>query len=172
VRVLLVSSAWFAIGLTQSAGAVAATPSPQQGDALMAHFRSVWSSDQCVQQRESWDEYQGWLSRFYSGPEGWGAFSQDLTANITNATVHAKLANDLRTLGIRVSGEWAKDNACRKIRTTTGFFNMSEEGKPALSTWHDQLQAAAAADSGDGATLGVAVRQISRQVDALLKPQP
>jgi hypothetical protein len=84
--------------------------------------------------------------------------------------VRAKNASVLDALGVRVAGEWSKDNACRKIRTTTGFFNADESGKPALSTWRSALLSAAAADSGDGTRIRAAVAQVSREVDAALAP--
>jgi hypothetical protein len=171
VRIFSAVAAWltFALMLGVESAAVAQTTS---ADPFAARFRTVWSSDTCVQAHgQSWADYRGWLDRFYSGSDGWTAASNAMTARITDASVRAADAKALESLGARVAGEWAKDNACRKIRTTTGFFNADEDGKPALSTWRDALQAAAAQDSGDGASIGAAVNRIRRQVDLLLRPR-
>jgi hypothetical protein len=140
-------------------------------DALTTHFKTIWSSDQCVQQRgQAWEDYQGWVVRFYSGSDGWLAMMDSLTQNITDATVRARRKSELAKLGVRVAGEWSKDNACRKIRTAAGLMNADEDGKPDLATWRDALNQAAAADSGDGAMLETAIRRITGQVNALAIP--
>jgi hypothetical protein len=150
----------------------APTPVPAgQPAASTASFRGAWSADACVQQRrQSWDDYWYWVQRFYNGKDGWNAQSEMLVAKIADPATRAKRAADLQALGLRVSAEWSKTNACRKIRTTTGIFNMSERGKPALSTWGEELRAAAKRDNGDGTALGAAIDELTRRVDALLGP--
>lgn len=170
MAVSLAVSGWLVIALALAGAPGPVAPSPS-ADPLEARFRNVWASDTCVQQRgQSWEKYRGWIVRFYSGPNGWTATSTSIGAKITDAAVRAQNASVLSALGTRVAGEWAKDNACRKIRTTTGLFNADERGKPALSTWRDVLLSAAAADSGDGTRIRTAVAQIARQVDAVLGP--
>ena len=169
MRVSLAVSTWLVIALALGvqSGAVAQNTAV---DPLAARFKSVWSSDQCVQQRQTWEDYRGWLVRFYSGSDGWTATSNAINAKITDAAVRAENAKALADLGARVAGEWSKDNACRKIRTTTGFFNAGERGKPALSTWRSELLSAADADSGDGTKIRAAVTKIRHEVDVLLGP--
>ena len=89
------------------------------------------------------------VQHFYSGKDGWLTQSDAVIAKIGDATTHANLAAQLQALGLRVSAEWSKTNACRKIRTTTGLVNIGERGKPALSTWGAELRDAAQRDRGD-----------------------
>jgi hypothetical protein len=147
-------------------------PAPAgQPAASAASFRAAWSADTCVQQRgQTWDDYWRWVQRFYNDKDGWNAQSEMLVAKIADPATRAKRAAELQALGVRVSAEWSKTNACRKIRTTTGIFNLGERGKPALSTWGEELRAAARRDSGDGSALGAAIDDLMRRVDALLGP--
>lgn len=169
MRIFSIAFATLFIAASAVAPSLAATPAPYT---VADHFRAVWSADACVQQRgQTWDDYVGWLQQFFSGPDGWNALSSEIARKVTNSAARTRLTSELQVLGIRVAGEWAKDNSCRKIRTTTGFFNGGEAGKPALSTWRAQLEGAMQSDSGDGSTIQAAVTQIRREVDAVLKPQ-
>lgn len=152
----------------------AATPtaaSPGQPFSEMPHFRDVWSADACVQQHgQSWDDYWGWVQHFYAGNGGWTARSESVVAKVRDPATRAELADRLASLGVRVSGEWAKANACRKIRTTTGLLNFSERGKPALTTWGKELRDASDRDTGDGVTIRAAIDDVAREVNATLEP--
>lgn len=142
-----------------------------QLDAWQADFREVWSSDPCNVQRQSWDDYWGWVQKFYfgTGPwKGWVAYSADIVSNVKSAATKTTLSKELTTLGRRVAGEWAKDNYCRKIRTTTGIVNFNEAGKPAIEGWADALKKATSLDSGDGNSIQQTLDQIQSQVDQVL----
>lgn len=170
MHISLALSTRVAIALTLGVGSSAVAQTTNT-DPLATRFRSVWAADQCVQQRgQTWDDYRGWLVSFYTDSNGWTATSRAITAKIADAALREQTAKVLDVVGARVAGEWAKDNSCRKIRTTTGFFNAGESGKPALSTWRSELLTAAAADSGDGASITAAVARIRREVDLVLRP--
>ena len=142
-----------------------------QIDAWQADFREVWSSDPCDVQRQSWDDYWGWVQKFYfgTGPwKGWFAYSANIVSNVKSAATKTNLSKELTTLGRRVAGEWAKDNQCRKIRTTTGIVNFNEAGKPAIEGWADALTKATSLDSGDGNSIQQALDQIRSQVNQVL----
>jgi hypothetical protein len=50
-------------------------------DAWQADFREVWSSDPCNVRRQSWDDYWGWVQKFYFGNghwKGWFAYGADI----------------------------------------------------------------------------------------------
>ncbi len=146
-------------------------PASQQPFVSVDRFRSVWAADACIKQHgQSWDDYWYWVQRFYNGRSGWNAQSAGIVAKIRDPATRAKRAADLTSLGLRVSAEWSKANACRKIRTATGLFNLGERGKPALSTWGNELRDAMNRDNGDGAAIGTAIDDIIRQVNAVLGP--
>jgi hypothetical protein len=159
---------FFAVQFTRVA---LASNDTTQLDARQADFREVWSSDPCDVQRQSWNDYWGWVQKFYfgNGPwKGWFAYSADIVSNVKSAATKTTLSKELATLGRRVAGEWAKDNHCRKIRTTTGIVNFSEAGKPAIEGWADALTKATSLDSGDGNLIQQAVDQIRSQVNQVL----
>ena len=159
---------FFAVQFTRVA---LASNDTTQLDAWQADFRQVWSSDPCNVQRQSWDDYWGWVQKFYfgNGPwKGWFAYSADIASNVKSAATKTTLSKELTTLGRRVAGEWAKDNYCRKIRTTTGIVNFNEAGKPAIEGWADALIKATSLDSGDGNSIQQALDQIQSQVNQVL----
>jgi hypothetical protein len=159
---------FFAVQFTRVA---LASNDTTQLDAWQADFRQVWSSDPCNVQRQSWDDYWGWVQKFYfgNGPwKGWFAYSADIASNVKSAATKTTLSKELTTLGRRVAGEWAKDNYCRKIRTTTGIVNFNEAGKPAIAGWADALVKATSLDSGDGNSIQQTLDQIQSQVDQVL----
>jgi hypothetical protein len=159
---------FFAVQFTRVA---LASNDTTQLDAWQGDFHEVWSSDSCNVQRQSWDDYWGWVQKFYfgNGPwKGWFAYGANIVSNVKSATTKTTLSKELTTLGRRVAGEWAKDNHCRKIRTTTGIVNFSEAGKPAIEGWADALIKATSLDSGDGNSIQHALDQIQSQVNQVL----
>lgn len=64
-------------------------------------------------------EYLTWIKRFYQGwelyPTGWHLIARDLTAKIADPALQADVEFELRQLGVAIAGEWAKDNAARRI---------------------------------------------------------
>jgi hypothetical protein len=159
---------FFAVQFTRLA---LASNDTTQLDAWQADFREVWSSDPCTVQRQSWDDYWGWVQKYYfgNGPwKGWFTYSADIVSNVKSVATKTSLSKELTTLGRRVAGEWAKDNYCRKIRTTTGIVNFNEAGKPAIESWADALIKATSLDSGDGNSIQQALDQIQSQVNQVL----
>ena len=122
-------------------------------------------------QRQSCDDYSSWVQKFYFGTglwKGWFAYSADIVSNVKSTATKTTLSKELTTVGRRVAGEWAKDNHCRKTRTTTGLVNFNEAGKPAIEGWADALIQATSLDSGDGNSIQQAVDQIQSQVNQVL----
>lgn len=115
-----------------------------QPESSETYFRSAYDADTCNKRKQTWNEYWSWVHRFYTETGGgWQKLSETVASKVTDPAKRDAISAQLVTLGRRVAGEWAKDNSCRKIRTTTGIFNVTEAGKPALSTWADALQEAA-----------------------------
>jgi hypothetical protein len=142
-----------------------------QLDSWKESFHKTWASDSCDVQKQSWTAYWGWVREFYFGKgpaKGWFAESTDLLSNVTTSTTKAALGAELELLGRRIGGEWAKDNGCRRIRTTTGLMNLGEHGKPAIDNWGNELREAKARDSGDGKAIQQATDRIRDEVDLLL----
>ena len=126
-------------------------------------FRTAWQSDACVQGRQEWGDYYNWVRTFYYQPgEGWFGVSETITAKVTKASVRSKIASELNTLGIRVAAEWSKDNSCRRIDTF---------GPIGIQRLAAQLQAGAAADAGDGASILSSIRSVRAEVDTALQAQ-
>ncbi|HVN68941.1 MAG TPA: hypothetical protein VMU38_04740 [Candidatus Binatia bacterium] len=140
-------------------------------ESWQSSFHDVWQSDQCATEFESWNKYWGAVHAFYfggSGYAGWFPDSQKILAHVTDAAANATIAAQLAALGRRVGGEWAKGDGCRSVRTRTSWMEkVAEPGKPALLDWETQLNKAAAADTGNGASIEAAIASINKQLDAL-----
>lgn len=140
-------------------------------DSWKDSFHVVWQTDSCEGEWQSWNKYWGQVHAFYFGTRGyagWFSNSQKLLAHVTDPTANAAVAAQLTSLGRRVGGEWAKQDSCRKVRTSDTFMERATEAaKPALLTWQNQLDKAAAADLGNGASIEAAIKAINAQLDTI-----
>jgi hypothetical protein len=140
-------------------------------DSWKDSFHTVWQTDQCEGEWQSWNKYWGQVHAFYFGVKGyagWFSESQKILVRVTDPSTNAAVAAQLTSLGRRIGGEWAKQDTCRKVRTTdTWMERATEGGKPALVTWQGQLNKAAAADTGNGASIEAAVKSINSQLDTI-----
>jgi hypothetical protein len=140
-------------------------------DSWKDSFHAVWQADNCEGEWQSWNKYWGQVHAFYFGAReyaGWFSDSQKILVRVTDPSTNAAVAAQLASLGRRIGGEWAKQDACRKVRTSdTWMERATEGGKPALFAWQDQLNKAAAADSGNGASIEAAVKSINSQLDTI-----
>jgi len=140
-------------------------------DAWQPSFQQVWAADSCAQEFQSWNNYWGAVQAFYAGGKGytgWTGESQKLLAHVTDSTASATVSTQLTLLGRRIGGEWAKQDGCRKISTRRSWTDrLTAPGKPALSDLESQLDRAANADAGNGASIEAAVKKINGQLDAL-----
>lgn len=139
-------------------------------DSWKDSFHVVWQSDYCEGEWQSWNKYWGQVHAFYFGTRdyaGWFSNSQKILARVTDQSTNATVAAQLTSLGRRIGGEWAKQDYCRKVRTSDTWTERAMEGgKPALLDWQNQLDKAAAADSGNGATIQAAIKSIDSQLDS------
>jgi hypothetical protein len=83
-----------------------------------AFFINAYSDDERNQQRQTRDEYLGWVHSFYTGtlvyPTGWLDIQSQLLASAT-ADEQSKLRDLLNELGAVIGAEWAKENDLRLI---------------------------------------------------------
>ena len=139
-------------------------------DSWQTSFQDVWQADSCASEFESWNKYWGQVHAFYSGGRGyvgWFANSQQILTHVTDPSANAAVSAQLTALGRRIGGEWAKGDGCRKVRTSSTWLERaSEPGRPALVNLENQLNKAAAADSGNGASIESAVKSINTVLDA------
>lgn len=140
-------------------------------DSWKDSFHVVWQTDSCEAEWQSWNKYWGQVDAFYFGTRGyagWFSNSQKILVRVTDPTANTAVAAQLTSLGRRIGGEWAKQDSCRKVRTSdTWMERATEAAKPALFAWQKQLDKAAAADSGDGTSIEAAVKSINSQLDTI-----
>ena len=138
-------------------------------DSWKDSFHTVWQADNCEGEWQSWNKYWGQVKAFYLGTRGyagWFADSQKILGHVTDSTANAAVSAQLTSLGRRIGADWAKETSCRKVRTSdTWVERATEGGKPALLDWQNQLDKAAAADSGNGASIEAAIKAIDAQLD-------
>ena len=134
-------------------------------------FHAVWQTDHCESEWQSWNKYWGQVHAFYFGTRGyagWFSNSQKLLVRVTDPGGNSAVTAQLVSLGRRVGGEWAKQDSCRKVRTSdTWMQRATEGGKPALLDWQNQLDKSAATDSGNGASIEGAIKAINSQLDTI-----
>lgn len=139
-------------------------------DSWQASFQQVWAADSCAQEFQSWNNYWAAVHSFYFGAKnypGWFADSAKVLAHVTDSSANATTATQLAVLGRRVGGEWAKPDGCRKVTTRTSWMDKLSGGKPSLLEWESRLNKAAAADTGNGASIQAAMKSIDKQLDQL-----
>lgn len=140
-------------------------------DSWKDSFHAVWQADECEGEWQSWNKYWGQLHAFYFGTReyaGWFSDSQKILVRVTDPNANAEVSSQLTSLGRRIGGDWAKQDSCRKVRTSdTWTERATEGGKPALLDWQNQLDKAAAADTGNGASIEAAVKSINSQLDRI-----
>jgi hypothetical protein len=164
------------VALTVTGGPARSADDAATLDSWQSSFQTVWLSDSCVQEFQSWNKYWQRVHDFYFGGrgyDGWFAESTAILSHVTDADGHTAVDTQLTALGRRIGGEWAKADGCRKIRTSSSFMQrISEPDRPSLETWTKQLKAAANADSGNGQSVEAAIKSINAQLDAASVSSP
>lgn len=80
-------------------------------------FRARFEADAANRAKQSWPEYWGWVNAFYDGKRfppvaGWRAREAELVRQAPSAR------ESIERVGRLLAGEWAKDNAVRKVSTS------------------------------------------------------
>lgn len=121
------------VGLIVLLGGCMSVPAPWPNTLPpLNYFQTNWTNDAANRQIQSEEEYLLWVQRFYEGfntVPGWLSLEEQVLARLP-ADEHANAAEQLAELGVKISGEWAKDNSVRRIDTST------------VATWRDALQEA------------------------------
>lgn len=93
-------------------------------------FQANWKQDVANQSIQDEGEYLLWVQRFYEGfnaVPGWIDMTRQVLTRLPEEE-RAVASEQLAALGLKISGEWAKDNSVRLIDTST------------VATWRDALQ--------------------------------
>ncbi len=124
-----------------------------------ADFRPEYNSDTANQQRQTWNDYFGWVRTFYEGSaftSGWTAQGKNVISGVRSTVAQQDLVFKLNYLGKKVSREWSKDNGVRKIDTAD------------LNRWGRALSVAKSKDTGSGDNIKIAMIDINAQVNRKL----
>lgn len=86
-----------------------------------ATFELAYQADKDNQAVQSADEYTKWIRRFYEGwtfyPEGWDWLTDKVLSGIEDASERRLISEQMYSLGLRISKEWAKSSDYRVINT-------------------------------------------------------
>lgn len=87
----------------------------------VAVFELAYQADTANQTVQSADDYIRWIQRFYQGwtfyPEGWDWLTDRVLMGIDDATERRQITEQMFSLGLRISREWAKSSDYRVINT-------------------------------------------------------
>lgn len=120
-----------------------------------ADFRATYDLDVANRKAQTWEQYWGWIKVFYEGnflASGWTKHMAQEVAAVTSTPAHAEIVARLNRVGRRVAGEWAKEDAVRRINSTD------------LKRWNTAIGVAKAAEDGSGERLKAAIRTVEDEV--------
>ncbi len=82
------------------------------------YFMEAYRGDPANHPLQNEAEYLTWIVRFYEGsdlmPMGWHDIAESMLFDLTDRE-HAFITNQMNSLGVRISADWAKDNRVRTI---------------------------------------------------------
>ena len=85
------------------------------------HFLIAYQQDTVNSSRQNLDDYLTWVMRFYQGndicPNGWNHITADIVQRVKDPEQAYILQDKMAGLGLRIAGEWAKDNQARSINS-------------------------------------------------------
>lgn len=117
-----------------------------------AFFRAQYEADAANKGKQSWNDYWGWVKRFYEGQrfppiQGWAKREEELARQ---HAARAEVKTALHSTGTLLASEWAKDNSVRRVSTSD------------LQTWGKRFGDAAK----DAGSLVTALDEVRREVEA------
>ena len=84
-------------------------------------FVQAYQADSDNQASQSVEDYMRWIRRFYEGwtfyPDGWDWITDAVLQNIDSEAERVALKEQIYSIGLRISREWAKDSDYRVINT-------------------------------------------------------
>jgi len=118
-------------------------------------FEAAYEAELDNQAVQSAENYMRWIRRFYQGwtfyPEGWDWLTERVLMGIEDDAQRQQITEQMYSLGMRISREWAKSSAYRVINTRH------------LLVWGESLKLSAARDQ----ELWLAAK-VSADIDGLL----
>ena len=118
-------------------------------------FEAAYAAELDNQAVQSAENYMRWIRRFYQGwtfyPEGWDWLTERVLMGIEDDAQRQLITEQMYSLGMRISREWAKSSAHRVINTRH------------LLVWGETLKLSAARDQ----ELWLAAK-VSADIDGLL----
>ena len=118
-------------------------------------FETAYAAELDNQAVQSAENYMRWIRRFYQGwtfyPEGWDWLTERVLMGIEDDAQRQQITEQMYSLGMRISREWAKSSAYRVINTRH------------LLVWGESLKLSAARDQ----ELWLAAK-VSADIDGLL----
>jgi len=140
---------------------------------LRAVYQQQDAACKARQPFEGKDSYWEWVKTFAikggARQKGWLDNTARILDKVDDQVIRNALERRLVELGKHIIGELAKDNKCRRIRTSP-MANPFERGKPSLAALAEQLLKAMKEDSGDGRAIEMALEEIEQEVSRVLAP--
>lgn len=86
-----------------------------------SHLEHIYAQHAELHRVQSLDDYLIWAQRFYLGwhlhPRGWVEASRDFADTIEDEAIRQQALGKLKTLGVLIGPEWAKDSQFHVITT-------------------------------------------------------
>jgi hypothetical protein len=123
-------------------------------------FQSEYDRDEANQQKQTWDEYWGWIQSFYNGNilvQGWTGRARWLLADLETSPVLERLQARVSVMGRAIASEWAKDSDVRRINTTD------------LRAWGKLMEQGKERDEGRGTEIGQVIDAIESEYRQKMK---
>jgi hypothetical protein len=124
-------------------------------------FQSDYNRDVANQQKQTWDEYWGWIQSFYNGNflvQGWTGRARWLLADVKTSPALERLQVRVSAMGRAIASEWAKDSDVRRINSTD------------LREWGKLMEQGKERDEGSGAQIGQVIDAIESDFRQKVKP--
>jgi hypothetical protein len=124
-------------------------------------YREEYDRDATNQQKQTWDQYWGWVKSFHEGSffvSGWTDRAKDLVVGVKQGPERKKLVKEINEFGKDICKEWAKDSSVCKVGTAD------------LTRWGKVIEKAKKDDTGDGEELAKAIASIRAEYKKKVNP--
>jgi hypothetical protein len=118
---------------------------------LSEDFRPHYDRDLANREKQTWEQYWGWVKSFYTGnffTKGWSDRVSWVVDGVRSEAERMRLRTKINALGRDICAEWAKDYDTRTIDSAD------------LLTWGRMMEQAHDRDDGSGA-------EIDRTIEAI-----
>jgi hypothetical protein len=128
---------------------------------LPEDFRPEYRHDYANQQKQTWDQYWGWVKSFYKGSffcQGWTDRAKGVSKVVEAGPRRRKIIKEITDFGKDICKEWAKDSSVGKVVTSD------------LVRWGKVVETARAKDDGSGEALARAISAIKNEYEKKMNP--